>query len=192
MSLPVANPWFTVETVDEGIVMLTEPHVARLWRANLFLLRGRAFDLLVDTGMGVANLRAAVAGLTDRPIVLFTTHSHLDHMGGHADFAASRSPRLLPSTRSTAQFLVRRDVVVDGRFADEEVRSPSGTDRRDGADADGGGDDCDAGFELGRPAGLRPRPVVGSDDECVPAAGPGAAAAGPIVSGASSPGLTRG
>jgi glyoxylase-like metal-dependent hydrolase (beta-lactamase superfamily II) len=87
MSLPVANPWFTVETVDEGIVMLTEPHVARLWRANLFLLRGRAFDLLVDTGMGVANLRAAVAGLTDRPIVLFTTHSHLDHMGGHADFA---------------------------------------------------------------------------------------------------------
>lgn len=87
MALPVADPWFAVETVDDGIVMLTEPHVARLWRANLYLIRGREHDLLVDTGMGIASLRAAVAGLTDRRIVVFTTHSHLDHIGGHFEFA---------------------------------------------------------------------------------------------------------
>jgi glyoxylase-like metal-dependent hydrolase (beta-lactamase superfamily II) len=87
MSLPVADPWFTVETVDEGIIMLAEPHVARLWRANMFLIRGRAHDLLVDTGMGIGALRATVACLTDRPVVVFTTHSHLDHIGGHAEFS---------------------------------------------------------------------------------------------------------
>jgi glyoxylase-like metal-dependent hydrolase (beta-lactamase superfamily II) len=85
--LPVADPWFSVETVDEGVVMLAEPHVARLWRANLYLVRGREFDLLVDTGMGVGPLRSVVRGLTERPVVVFTTHSHLDHIGGHFEFA---------------------------------------------------------------------------------------------------------
>ena len=84
MSLPVADPWFTTETVDDGIVMLTEPHVARLWRANIYLVRGRDRDLLVDSGMGVASLRAA---LPDRPLEVFTTHGHLDHIGGHAEYA---------------------------------------------------------------------------------------------------------
>ena len=87
MVLPVAEPWFTVARVDEGVMMLTEPHVARLWRANLYLVRGVAFDLLVDTGMGVGPLRSVVAGLTERPMVVFTTHSHLDHIGGHFEFA---------------------------------------------------------------------------------------------------------
>lgn len=87
MSLPVASPWFSVETVDDGIVMLSEPHVARLWRANIFLVQGRERDLLVDTGMGIASLRAAVAALTERPVTVFTTHSHLDHIGGHFEFA---------------------------------------------------------------------------------------------------------
>ena len=87
MPLPVADPWFSVETVDDGIVMLTEPHVARLWRANIFLVRGRTRDLLVDTGMGIAGLRATVTALTDRPVIVFTTHSHLDHIGGHVEFA---------------------------------------------------------------------------------------------------------
>lgn len=87
MALPIADPWFTVETVDDGVLMLTEPHVARLWRANLFLIRGRDHDLLVDTGMGIGKLRATLSTLTTRPIVVFTTHSHLDHIGGHFEFA---------------------------------------------------------------------------------------------------------
>ncbi len=87
MSLPVADPWFSVAAHADGVVMLTEPHVARLWRANMFLIRGRTQDLLVDTGMGIAPLRATLACLTDRPIAVFTTHSHLDHIGGHPAFA---------------------------------------------------------------------------------------------------------
>lgn len=86
MSLPVADPWFVVEDVGDRITMLTEPHVARLWRANMFLIHGRDRDLLVDTGMGVGDLRGTLAALSDRPLALFTTHSHLDHIGGHPAF----------------------------------------------------------------------------------------------------------
>ncbi len=86
MSLPIADPWFVVEDVGDRITMLTEPHVARLWRANVFLIHGRDRDLLVDTGMGVGDLRGTLAALSDRPLALFTTHAHLDHIGGHAAF----------------------------------------------------------------------------------------------------------
>ena len=87
MTLPVADPWFVVEDVGDGVTMLTEPHVARLWRANVFLIRGRDRDLVFDTGMGVGDLRGTVAALSDRPLALFTSHSHLDHIGGHPAFA---------------------------------------------------------------------------------------------------------
>lgn len=85
-SLPVADPWFTCREVDDGIFLLTEPHVVRLYRANLFLVKGTKRDLLVDTGMGIGDLRAAIAPLVDKPLVLFTTHTHLDHVGGHSGF----------------------------------------------------------------------------------------------------------
>ena len=88
--LPVADPWFTATLVEPDIVLLSEPHVARLWRANMFVVLGRDRDLLIDTGMGVGDLRAAIAPWRHPgapPPLLFTTHSHLDHIGGHAQFA---------------------------------------------------------------------------------------------------------
>jgi glyoxylase-like metal-dependent hydrolase (beta-lactamase superfamily II) len=90
MRLPVADPWFGLERLEDGIVRLAEPHVARLWRANLFWVRGRDADLLVDSGMGVGDLRAAVLALGGRLPILATTHSHLDHIGGHPQFADAR------------------------------------------------------------------------------------------------------
>jgi glyoxylase-like metal-dependent hydrolase (beta-lactamase superfamily II) len=84
--LPVADPWFTCSEVENGIYVLTEPHVARLYRANLYLVKGTTHDLLVDTGMGIGDLRATIAPLVDKPLLLFTTHTHLDHIGGHSGF----------------------------------------------------------------------------------------------------------
>ncbi len=86
-ALPVAEPWYAIEAMGDGITMLTEPHVARLWRANAFVVAGRDRTLLVDTGMGVASLRRVIASLTEKPVTLFTTHVHLDHIGAHHEFA---------------------------------------------------------------------------------------------------------
>lgn len=86
MTLPVAAPWFAQEVVEPGVVRLYEPHCHRLVRANVFLVKGRDRDLLVDTGMAVASLRAALSPWLDRPLVLVTTHAHVDHVGGHHEF----------------------------------------------------------------------------------------------------------
>lgn len=56
-----ADPWFAIEPQPGGILRIWEPHVSRLLRANIFLVRGRDRDLLVDAGMGVASLRAFLA-----------------------------------------------------------------------------------------------------------------------------------
>jgi len=87
MSLPVAAPWFTVDEIEEGIFRITEPHCHRLVRANCFLITGGHTDVLVDSCLGVAALRPLVQSLSDRPLILFTTHTHADHVGGHPEFA---------------------------------------------------------------------------------------------------------
>ena len=82
----VAERWFEHETVDEGVVLITEPNVDPFLRANLFLVRGRDRDLLVDSGLGLASLRAEHAGLFEHPVIAVATHRHFDHTGGLHEF----------------------------------------------------------------------------------------------------------
>ncbi|MEM6942660.1 MAG: MBL fold metallo-hydrolase [Pseudomonadota bacterium] len=81
-----ADNWFAVEPYPDGVLRIWEPHVSRLLRANIFLLRGAERDLLVDAGMGVASLRAFLAPLLDKPVTLLVTHGHVDHVGSAAEF----------------------------------------------------------------------------------------------------------
>lgn len=41
---------------------------------------------MIDTGLGVANIKEAVQKLTQLPILVVTTHVHWDHIGGHKYF----------------------------------------------------------------------------------------------------------
>jgi glyoxylase-like metal-dependent hydrolase (beta-lactamase superfamily II) len=82
----VATRWFAHETVDEGILRIVEPHVDPFLRANLYLVRGRDRDLLVDAGLGLVPLRRELAVLFERPVVAVATHRHFDHVGGLHEF----------------------------------------------------------------------------------------------------------
>ncbi|MEM6624486.1 MAG: MBL fold metallo-hydrolase [Pseudomonadota bacterium] len=82
-----ADPWFAIEPQPNGILRIWEPHVSRLLRANMFLIRGRDRDLLVDAGMGIASLRTYLAPLLERPLICVLTHGHVDHVGSAAEFA---------------------------------------------------------------------------------------------------------
>ncbi len=86
MPLPTADAWFDVAEVAPGVFRITEPHAHRLVRANCFLITGGERDILVDSGLGVGVLRPVIAALSSRPLVLFTTHCHVDHIGGHPEF----------------------------------------------------------------------------------------------------------
>lgn len=86
-SLQVADRWFERRVVDDAITLLWEPHVVPLMRCNIWHVRGRDRDLVIDTGMGVASLVAAAQDLFDRSITAVATHGHDDHIGGHHEFA---------------------------------------------------------------------------------------------------------
>jgi glyoxylase-like metal-dependent hydrolase (beta-lactamase superfamily II) len=112
MTLPVADPWFVTEAVAPGVIRIVEPHCHRLVRGNAFLVKGRDRDLLVDTGMAVASLRETLSGVLDKPLVLLTTHAHVDHVGGHHEFPDAET--LVHS--SEADDLARPDLSSRLRF----------------------------------------------------------------------------
>ncbi len=84
--LQVADRWFVRTAHPDGITQLTEPHVHPLIRCNIFHVRGRDRDLIVDTGIGAASILDELADLIDRPVVGVATHIHYDHVGGLHEF----------------------------------------------------------------------------------------------------------
>ncbi|MEM7169275.1 MAG: MBL fold metallo-hydrolase [Pseudomonadota bacterium] len=94
MALKIAERWFERRRIDDDITLLWEPHVVPLMRCNIWHVRGRDRDLMVDTGMGVTSLREATKDLIDKPVVAVATHSHADHMGGHHEFETCLVHRL--------------------------------------------------------------------------------------------------
>jgi len=47
---------------------------------------GQKEPFLIDTGLGVSNIREVIDGLTKLPVTVITTHVHWDHIGGHKYF----------------------------------------------------------------------------------------------------------
>jgi len=88
--LPVDPTWFSATAHSNAVTQLSEPHVHPFLRSNLWHVKGRDRDLLVDTGMGIGELRAAFPDLFDREPIVFVTHGHFDHTGGAHEFADIR------------------------------------------------------------------------------------------------------
>jgi glyoxylase-like metal-dependent hydrolase (beta-lactamase superfamily II) len=85
--MKIAERWFQRRTLSEGITLLWEPHVHPLLRCNIWHVRGRDRDLLIDTGLGISSLAAEIADLVDRPLLAVATHIHYDHVGSLHEFA---------------------------------------------------------------------------------------------------------
>jgi len=87
MTKPVARDWYETRSVGDGITLIRERHMAHWLRCNIWHVRGRDRDLVVDTGMGLRPLTREVATLAGRPLTAIMTHSHFDHSGGLHEFA---------------------------------------------------------------------------------------------------------
>lgn len=61
----------------EDTYIITEGEVA-----NTFLLLGRERALLIDSGIGLGNIKETVQEITSLPTTLVLTHNHCDHSGG--------------------------------------------------------------------------------------------------------------
>ena len=78
------NDWFTIDQVDENTFIISE---YRHWEeTHCYLLNGSKHSLLIDTGLGICDIREKVAELAGQPIIAVATHIHWDHVGGHKYF----------------------------------------------------------------------------------------------------------
>jgi glyoxylase-like metal-dependent hydrolase (beta-lactamase superfamily II) len=87
MEFAKAEDWYETESLDDGVTYIGEPHIKEFYRCNIWHLRGRDRDLLVDSGMGVVSLRRHVPLVTEKPLIAVASHSHFDHIGCHHEFA---------------------------------------------------------------------------------------------------------
>ena len=78
------SSWFTTEIIDKDTFAISE---YRHWEeTHCYLLCGTKKAILIDTGLGVANIKKVVDSLTSLPVTAITTHIHWDHIGGHKYF----------------------------------------------------------------------------------------------------------
>lgn len=133
--MKLASRWFHAIEHDEGVTQLVAPRVHRFIRCNIWHVRGRDRDLVVDTGVGVAQLTGAMRALLRRDVVCVATHVHHDHVGGMHEFeqrlmhpvgAAQMSsavvrmplrwsafePEMVDRVRSLG-FVIQRDEMID-------------------------------------------------------------------------------
>lgn len=87
-TLPVAERWYETTVVDDTLTLILEPYVDRLEQANMWLVRGRDADLLIDQGMGIVPMKPLIDALAPgRPVIALATHTHVDHVGATHEFA---------------------------------------------------------------------------------------------------------
>jgi len=83
---PVADRWFERRRVGSDVTLLIESYVDPFVRCNIWHVRGRERDLIIDMGMGVASLRAELEDVIERPVLAVVTHGHFDHVGSWHEF----------------------------------------------------------------------------------------------------------
>jgi len=86
LDLPIVDQWFVTERRSHQISLITEPHVHPLLRCNVWHVRGRTQDLVIDTALGISPLRAIVEAASSNDLLAVATHSHGDHVGGMHEF----------------------------------------------------------------------------------------------------------
>ena len=76
--------WFDVRELQPGIISIREPLHDEDVRSYLVIGTERA--ILIDTGMGIGNIKEVVESLTSLPVSVLNSHSHWDHIGGNWRF----------------------------------------------------------------------------------------------------------
>ena len=80
-SIISSHPCFKVYKISEDIRRIVDNGIV-----NVYLVEGRDSALLIDNGLGAANLRDFIKSLTKLPLIVVITHAHPDHAGANYQF----------------------------------------------------------------------------------------------------------
>ncbi|OFY43593.1 MAG: hypothetical protein A2Z69_01045 [Bacteroidetes bacterium RBG_13_44_24] len=76
-----SGSWFSVKEVGNNIWQISD-HGAD----NIYLVEGIDSAMLIDNGLGTADLASYVKKLTSKPLIVVITHGHPDHAGSNYQF----------------------------------------------------------------------------------------------------------
>lgn len=80
----IQDAWFTITEIDHQTFAISE--YGHWEKVHSFLLIGEEKAALIDTGLGIDNIKRITDQLTKKPITVLTTHVHWDHIGSHGEF----------------------------------------------------------------------------------------------------------
>lgn len=80
----IKDLWFTVQQIDLNTFAISE--YGHWEKVHSFLLLGEDRAVLIDTGLGIDNIKRITDRLTALTIEVITTHVHADHIGSHGEF----------------------------------------------------------------------------------------------------------
>lgn len=84
--MKIAERWFEFKKIDDEVTLIWEPYSDPLIRCNIWHVKGRDRDMLVDTGLGIVSLKEAAKHIFDKRLTAVATHTHYDHIGGMFEF----------------------------------------------------------------------------------------------------------
>ncbi|MGI9318827.1 MAG: MBL fold metallo-hydrolase [bacterium] len=87
MQIATADTWYETRSIDDGVTYISEPFIKEFYRCNIWHVRGRDRDMLVDSGMGVVSLRQQIPLVSERKCIAVASHTHFDHIGCHHEFS---------------------------------------------------------------------------------------------------------
>lgn len=79
-----ADPWFSVYKLETDLYAIYEPK--NFQEVISYLMIGSDRALLLDTGMGIGDIKKVVDSLYSGELIVVNTHSHFDHIGGNHQF----------------------------------------------------------------------------------------------------------
>ena len=86
MEIVPADAWYETERLDDNVTYIGEPYIKAFYRCNIWHVKGRDKDMLVDSGMGVVSLREHIPAVTEKACIAVASHTHFDHIGCHHEF----------------------------------------------------------------------------------------------------------
>jgi len=84
---PVADLWFSIKAYKNDILLLRESHIDPYAVGDIWIVRGRDRDLVIDTGSGMVNPVPLIEAISGKPVCAVALNDFYDHAGGWHNFS---------------------------------------------------------------------------------------------------------